>query len=627
MEKRVTLALILCTFFVFGYMYLIDSTRPPADGMDPSAEAPDETGEGDGSEPGEPGQPPTASDSTAEPGTPATTSGGATPDENATGGVDVAGSTTNHRVETDRFLIDFTSRGAVPTRVLLRGITRESGLDASVEENLVAIVDTFEPGRSPLLFKLGDRGVDLSAVDWHYRGESTDGTERIVTFDVTPGNGLKFIKRFRLADGRDDIRVNVEIVTLDPALANTSESFRMVGAAGVVYEGDPERPHDLAFGVCRNLGARGVRVAPSAKIQKSGALQYNGNIEWAAVVSKYFAAILKPLALPSQVERVEYTPISSPELYEVLRTQGLDSRIALERSRKKVAVTFEMFDSLAAEGRSIQYDFLFYLGLKERRRLSEPDYLSMKAVLDESGMSTCGMGGIVKPIAALLMLILSTIYSIVGNYGIAIILLTIIVKLVMFPMTRHQQVTMAAYQSKMQKYKPELDKIREKYKNNKQKLNQKTLEFFKEKGINPFPLGGCLPMLATLPIFFGLFYLLRTAPELRQAPFMGWITDLARPDQAIEGWPDFDFFCMHIHGLNVLPILMTVAWFIQQRAMPKSDDPQQRQTQQMMMFMPIVFGFMLYDFASGLSLYWLTNSLVGIIEQKIIRRRIAAAKA
>ena len=196
------------------------------------------------------------------------------------------------------------------------------------------------------------------------------------------------------------------------------------------------------------------------------------------------------------------------------------------------------------------------------------------------------------------------------------------IKLAMFPATRHQQISMAQYQAKMAKHKPELDRILEKYKNNKQKLNEQTLKFFKEKGISPFPLGGCLPLLATMPIFFGLFYLLRTAPELRQAGFMLWITDLSRPDQLVPEWPHINLICMQVHGLNLLPILMTVAWFLQQRSMPKPADPQQAQTQQMMMFMPILFGFLLYDYASGLSLYWLTNSLFGLVEQKIIRKNL-----
>jgi YidC/Oxa1 family membrane protein insertase len=131
-----------------------------------------------------------------------------------------------------------------------------------------------------------------------------------------------------------------------------------------------------------------------------------------------------------------------------------------------------------------------------------------------------------------------------------------------------------------------------------------------------------------MPIFLGLFYILRTAPELRQAGFLLWIDDLSMPDQLI-GVDRFHYtlFCIHINGLNVLPILMTLAWFLQQQTMPKPQDPQAQQSQQMMKFMPIMMGFMLYNYAAGLSLYWLTNSTIGIIEQKFIRKGMKRAPA
>jgi membrane protein insertase Oxa1/YidC/SpoIIIJ len=126
-------------------------------------------------------------------------------------------------------------------------------------------------------------------------------------------------------------------------------------------------------------------------------------------------------------------------------------------------------------------------------------------------------------------------------------------------------------------------------------------------------LTGCLPIFLQLPVFFGLFNMIQNAITLRHQPFLLWVRDLAAPDAA------------HFGGgvvVNVLPILMVVTWVVQQKMMPKPQDPQQQATYKMMMFMPIIFGFMLYNFASGMSLYWLTSTLLAIVEQKAIKAYI-----
>ena len=627
--KRLTLALILCTVFVLGYSLLVQRTRPMPEPSDPPADSGErEPGRGAESrgDAGDGSASPTDGDETSGPGGESDPGEGSP--EAAANPVEVGEERERFLVETDRLIVDFDSLGAVPVRVRLRGLTKDAGLDPTDNENLVAVVDTFEEGRSPLALRFPDESFDLASMNWRYEGETRDGDRRVFTFAIAPGNGLRIEKRFGLADGEDHISLDVRFTTLASERVGQRTAWTLAGPAGIVFEGSPIRKQDVTFAAASLPDGR-MRTVSIKDVVKVGRVAVAVDVGWVGVVSKYFAAVLEPVDPADgggpRVEQALFDGVVSPDLVEYYTTEKqLSLEAARQKSESKLGARLEFFDALPAEGASLESSFRFFVGLKDADHLSSGPYAAYAPLLELNGMTTCGMGWIVKPIASLLLIFLNGIYAVIGNYGIAIIALTILVKLAIFPVTRHQQVTMASYQAKMQKYKPELDRLREKYKNNRQRLNQETLKFFKEKGINPFPLGGCLPMFATLPIFFGLFYLLRTAPELRQAPFAFWIQDLSRPDQLSASWPHLDLMCLSIHGLNLLPILMTVAWFLQQRMMPKPQDPQQAQTQQMMMFMPIVFGFMLYDFASGLSLYWLTNSCVGIVEQKFIRRRIAA---
>jgi len=627
MEKRVTLALILCTVFVFGYSILVTNLRRGEEPIEP----PPAVGEEDPAGPGNgEGAPADRADPAAE--APGDREGLEEPE--APGGEGervVAEQEETHRLESDRLLLELTNRGAVPRAVKTKRLVREAGLDPDLEENWVSILARFEPDRPPLAMRIEENTPDLARLLWVPEEETMEGDERVRRYRVAPGNGLEIVKEFRLRDGTDHFRVVVRVYTLDESLANQNRTFQWTGPQGGVYEGDPTRAQDEALGVLPGSGGQPRTIGVGAIRKAGGVLPVTGNVEWAAVASKYFACVVRPLELPGTIEQVAFETVFSPDHYELLREQVPEDQ-ARQRSRSKIGFTFQTFDALSAAGQApLTYDFLCYAGLKDEGHLAAEPYEPFRSIVRVSGMGACGPDWIMVPIADLLLLILKGLYAVTGNYGVAIILLTLLVKLVLFPLTRHQQVTMAAYQAKMQKHKPELDKIREKYKNNRQKLNEETMKFFKQKGINPIPLGGCLPLLVTLPIFIGLFYLLRTAPELRQADFVLWIDDLSRPDQLIPDWPRIDLFCIHVHGLNLLPILMTVAWFLQQRAMPKSEDPQQRQTQQIMLFMPIVFGFVLYDYAAGLSLYWLTNSVIGLVEQRFIRRHLpvpapAAAK-
>jgi YidC/Oxa1 family membrane protein insertase len=195
------------------------------------------------------------------------------------------------------------------------------------------------------------------------------------------------------------------------------------------------------------------------------------------------------------------------------------------------------------------------------------------------------------------------------NYGIDIILLTILIKIIFYPLSVKSYKSM----KEMQKMQPIISKLKEKYKDDKQKLNQEMMDLYKKKGINP--MGGCLPMIIQIPVFFALYKALSGAIELRHAPFMLWINDLSAPE---------DLFSFSIAGyslpIRILPLVMGVTQVIQQKMTPTSADPIQ---EKMMLFMPIFFTFLFWGFPSGLVLYWLVNNVISIAQQYYINKKVS----
>ncbi|MEE4255009.1 MAG: membrane protein insertase YidC [Desulfuromusa sp.] len=203
--------------------------------------------------------------------------------------------------------------------------------------------------------------------------------------------------------------------------------------------------------------------------------------------------------------------------------------------------------------------------------------------------------GFFHPLSKPLMVVLKFFYKFIGNYGFAIILLTVCIKLIFWPLTQKSYKSMKG----MQKLQPEMKKMREKYGSDKQKLNQEMMAFYKENKVNP--MGGCLPMIIQIPVFFALYRVLLGSIELRHAPFMLWITDLSAKDP-----------------YYVTPLIMGVTMFLQQKMTPTNMDPTQ---EKIMLMMPVVFTFMFLNFPAGLVLYWLTNNVLTILQQYLIRRQ------
>ena len=204
-------------------------------------------------------------------------------------------------------------------------------------------------------------------------------------------------------------------------------------------------------------------------------------------------------------------------------------------------------------------------------------------------------------IAAPLFWVLELFHKSTGNWGIAIILLTVVIKLIFFPLSAASYRSMA----KMKLVTPRLMKIRETYANDRAKQNQAMMDLYKAEKINP--LGGCLPIVVQIPVFIALYWVLLAAVELRHAPFYLWITDLSAQDP----W-------------YVLPALMMVSMLVQTKMNPTPPDPVQAKV---MMIMPFAFGIMFFFFPSGLVLYWFVNNILSIAQQWQINRMIEGGKA
>ena len=189
--------------------------------------------------------------------------------------------------------------------------------------------------------------------------------------------------------------------------------------------------------------------------------------------------------------------------------------------------------------------------------------------------------------------LLLALYKVFPNYGVVIIIFSILVKVVVYPLT-HKSYTASA---EMQKLQPKIAALRERHKDDPQKLNRATMRLYKEHGVSP--LGGCLPMLVQMPVFIALYRTLSSMIELRQAEFVWWLTDLSRPDP-----------------LKVLPILMGLTSFIQQKMMMK--DPKQKA---MVYIMPVFMTFIFLRFASGLVLYWTMFNVLSAVQQFVTERR------
>jgi len=320
---------------------------------------------------------------------------------------------------------------------------------------------------------------------------------------------------------------------------------------------------------------------------------------WASISGKYFTFIAIPYL-------AQYT-LNFSEKAE----PGLVSASRLNIIRPAASVS------------KVEDNYRFYLGPKTHEALSI--YNTGKntyGIKDANIMDVANSGGILAPLEKLLKWLLLIFYKIIPNYGAAIILLTLFIKILFFPLTKKGSIATL----KMQAFAPRIKEIQEKYKNNPQKLNTELGNLYKQEGYNP--LSGCLPMLLQLPIFIAMYQLFNNHFDLRGAGFIpGWIPDLSLPEHVIKFPEGFRLPILGWTALRALPFIYVGSQLIYGKVTQMPGQQSNSQAKMMMYVMPIVFFFVLYNVPSGLLIYWIFSNLLTLVQQLIINRYIIAQRA
>ena len=308
---------------------------------------------------------------------------------------------------------------------------------------------------------------------------------------------------------------------------------------------------------------------------------FQRELDWAGVATTYFVSAILP-----------DDPVAASAQF-----------VATEPGRAGVIQLFFEPVSLPA-GQSAERVFRVYVGPKQAERLEAVGGGLVRSI--DLGWNW------LAPLTLAFAWLLHALHDLIPNYGVAIIVLTILVRVVTTPLTMKQMRSM----ERMRALQPKLQELREKFPDDRQKQSEAMMQLYRREGVNP--LGGCLPMLLQLPVFVGLFYALRSSIDLRQAPFVSWINDLSAPDVLFEipgiGIP-----------LRVLPLVMGATMVVQQRITPMQMDP--AQAKMMMTVMPVMMTVMFYQFPSGLVLYWMVSNVLAIAHQLWIGRTVRTVGA
>ncbi|UCE99031.1 MAG: YidC/Oxa1 family insertase periplasmic-domain containing protein [Planctomycetota bacterium] len=341
---------------------------------------------------------------------------------------------------------------------------------------------------------------------------------------------------------------------------------------------------------------------------------------WAATTNKYFAAILRPVPDKGR----DYCDWVADKTGRFYNPDG-DKRG--DTGDETIGVNLKIASSALASagqaGSAKTYNFLLYIGPKDKSLFDKNElYRKLGFFQTIDFMGCCCPQSIIKPLAFGIMALMKWMYSFVRNYGVVIIILVFLMRLAMHPVTKKSQVSM----SRMSKLAPKVEEIRKKYANSKTEMNKHIMALYKEQGASP--VMGMLPIMVQMPIWIALWSAVNASIELRGTAFLPvWITDLSVPDALFR----FSAITLPLLGkldsFNLLPILMGVAFYLQQKLMPHqqaaSTSPQIAKQQQMMMIMmPLMFPFVLYKAPSGVNLYIMASTFAGVLEQYVIRKHI-----
>ena len=553
MDKRSLLAIVLSLIILIGYQELIGYLYPPPPPQEPpvpseravssptpASATPSESPETLRAQSTSPGVSPTARSPQSAP----------QPEEQEI------------TVENAVYRAVLSSRGARLKSLILKDYPGDAGEHSPPREMIRQGVEN----TAPLEVRLEGNGRSLDDTGVVYAVEGVPGQgqivltvgreeERTIRLSGSLADGTPIAKVFTFAADSYGIQLDVQVGQAPPDISALSLVW--------IEDLDPTQTDDFytTYGPVALVGRKFVYEGASGLDEPE--ILGPGQVRWAGFADSYFLAAMMPL-------------------------EGEDYRCVFRR----VNNTARTILTLPWAGlESVSYTL--YVGPKETQALNAVDPVFDRAI--DFGW----FHFIARPLISLLRLS----HGLTGNYGLDIILLTVLVKLVFFPLSNKSFQSMAA----MKKLQPQMERLRERYKDDRQKLNQETMALYKRNKVNP--LGGCLPMVVQFPVFIGLYQGLMYAIELRQAPFFGWITDLSSPDRL--GSLAIPF--VDPPGLPILTLFMGGSMLLQQWMMPMTTgDPVQ---QKMMMLMPVIFTVMFVNFPSGLVLYWLVNNVLSVAQQ------------
>ncbi len=441
---------------------------------------------------------------------------------------------------------------------------------------------------------LADSGSSLKLPDANTRWTADSQAltpDHPVTLSWDNGQGLLFTRKF-------EVDRNYMFTVTDSVKNSGTGEARLYSYASIVRFGTPKTAgyyilHEGLLGVLDGS----LKETKYSSIAKDGQESFDSTGGWLGITDKYWLAAVIPTQSDAVKARFAHDKVEGTDLYQT------DYHDANPR--------------LLAPGASISATTRVFAGAKVVRLLDQyRDKLGIP--LFERAVDFGWFWFLTEP----LFFILDYIYQLVGNFGIAILALTILVRLCMFPLANKSFRAM----NKMKALTPRMTELRERFKDDKARLNQEMMELYKREKVNP--AAGCLPVVVQIPVFFCLYKTLFVTIEMRHAPFFGWIKDLSAPDPT--SWINlFGLLPYHVPydlplvatiSLGVWPILMGITMFLQQKLNPAPPDPVQAK---IFMLLPIVFTFTLAHFPAGLVIYWAWNNLLSITQQRFLMWRMA----
>ncbi|MBT64551.1 MAG: hypothetical protein CML13_15235 [Puniceicoccaceae bacterium] len=439
-----------------------------------------------------------------------------------------------------------------------------------------------------LSYQASDESMREFALDYRVEQQTADS----ITFVLDQGEGMLIRRSYRIAPTGSDaepyaIEHSTVFVNQSGAAINPRTIYFNLGTARTITEGKQSANYlnvghyngeDADFVPITKLkGGNGVLGIGSSL--PTDQMEIADRVEWASVKNQFFASVLSSDTVGDDLYIYKVPAIEGGD--ETASHQGISGSVGYQVGT-------------LAPGESKTLNFQFFIGPKEFKRL--------QALGNQQDLVM--QFGFFGFFSKLLLSFMYAIHSLVPSWGWSIVIMTVCIKTLFWPLTAKASKS----QKRMAKIQGPMAEMKEKYKDNPQKIQQETLKLFKEHQVNP--VAGCLPMIIQMPIFLGLFYMLRTASELRHEPFL-WVSDLSLPDTQFEigGFP-----------INILPMIMGVTMYLQMSMMPVSPtaDPMQ---QKIFKFLPFVFLIFLYNFASGLVVYWTVQNILTIVQQKIINSR------